>query len=107
MEKKKYSEERLEKSRKLFLEPRVEISLNSAINRLNEGHMSEFLFSTMNIDSAVEHHIVTNCAKAINEDIRIKCVNEATNIKIRALNRLSEVLVEKCGGELHYTEVES
>ena len=43
----KYSKERLEESRKLFLEPRVEISLNSAINRLREGHMSEFLFSVM------------------------------------------------------------
>lgn len=103
---KKYSEERLEKSRKLFLEPRVEISLNSAVNRLREGHMSEFLFSVMIIDSSVEHHIVNNCANAENENIRIKCVNDATNIKIRALNRLSETLVEKCGGEISYTEEE-
>ena len=49
---------------------------------------------------------MNNCAKAESEDIRIKCVNEATNVKIRALNRLSEVLVEKCGGELSYTEEE-
>ena len=106
MPEKKYSEERLEKSRKLFLEPRVEISLNSAVNRLREGHMSEFLFSVMTIDSSVEHYIMNNCANAENEDIRIKCVNKATNVKIRALNRLSEVLVEKCGGELDYTEEE-
>ena len=106
MSEKRYSEERLENSRKLFLEPRVEISLNSAINRLKEGHMSEFLFSVMTIDSSVEHHIMNNCTKAENEDIRIKCVNEATNIKIRSLNRLSEALVEKCGGELSYTEEE-
>lgn len=103
---KKFSKERLEKSRKLFLEPRIEISLNSAVNRLREGHMSEFLFSVMNVDSTIEHHIMNNCAKAENEDIRIKCVNDATNVKIRALNRLSEVLVEKCGGELSYTEEE-
>lgn len=50
---KKYSEERLEKSRKLFLEPRVEISLDSAINRLREDNMSEFLLSVMAIDSSV------------------------------------------------------
>ena len=103
MSEKIYSEERLENSRKLFLEPRVEISLNSAINRLKEGHMS---VSVMTINSSVEHHIMNNCTKAENEDIRIKCVNEATNVKIRSLNRLSEALVEKCGGELSYTEEE-
>lgn len=106
MPEKKYSKERLEKSRTLFLEPKVEISLNSAINRLKEGHMSEFLFSVMTVDSSVEHHIMNNCTKAENEDIRIKCVNEATNVKIRALNRLSEMLIEKCGGELSYIEYE-
>ena len=47
---------------------------------------------------------MNNCRKAENEDIRIKCVNEATNVKIRAIDRLSEVLVEKCGGELSYIE---
>lgn len=49
---------------------------------------------------------MNNCAKAENEDIRIRCVKEATNVKIRALNKLSEVLVEKCGGELDYAEEE-
>ena len=101
---KKYSEERLEKSRKLFLEPRVDISINSAMNRLKEDNMSEFLFSVMTIDSSVEHHIMNDCARAENENIRIKCVNEATNVKVRALNKLSEILVEKCGGKLSYTE---
>lgn len=68
--------------------------------------MTEFLQSTTNIDSAVEHHIMNNCAKAENEEIRTDCVNKANNVKIRAINILSEVLVEKCGGELHYLDEE-
>ena len=103
---KEYSKERLEKSIKLFLEPRVDISLNSAMNRLKEDNMSEFLFSVMTVDSSVEHHIMNNCSKAENENVRIKCVNETTNVKIRALNKLSEALVERCGGKLSYTEEE-
>lgn len=101
---KKYSRERLEKSRKLFLEPKIEMSLDSAINRLKIGNMTEFLQSTMNIDSVVEHHKINNCANAENEEIRIDCVIKADNIKIRALNRLSETLVEKCGGNMIYLE---
>ena len=54
----------------------------------------------MEIDSAVEHHIVNNCTRAENEELRIDCVNKAINVKI-SLNRLSEALVEKCGGELN------
>jgi len=106
MQEKKYSKERLEKSRLWFLEPQVEISRNSAIKKLQEGNMTEFLQSVMNIDSSVEHHIMNNCARAENEGIRIDCVNKANNIKIRTINRLSEALVEKCGGELNYLEEE-
>ena len=106
MSEKKYSGDRLEKSRKFFLEPKIEISKDFAIKRLQEGNMSDFLHSVVAIDSAIEHHIINNCAKAENENIRIKCVNEAINIKIRVINRLSEELVEKCGGEMIYSEEE-
>jgi hypothetical protein len=52
---------------------------------------------------------MNNCARAENEELRIDCVNKAINVKIRAINRLainrlSEALVEKCGGELNYIE---
>ena len=81
------------------LEPHVEISRDVA-KKLQEGNMTEFLQSTMEIDSAVEHHIINNCTRAENEELRIDCVNKAINVKI-SLNRLSEALVEKCGGELN------
>lgn len=106
MPERKFSKERLEKSRFWFLEPHVEISRDVAVKRLQEGNMTEFLQSIMGIDSAVEHHIMNNCARAENEELRIDCVNKAINIKIRAINRLSEALVEKCGGELDYIEEE-
>lgn len=106
MPEKKFSKERLEKSRLWFLEPQVEISREVAIKRLQECNMTEFLQSTMNIDSSVEHHIINNCARAENEEIRIGCTNKAINVKIRDLNRLSEALVEKCGGDIHYLEEE-
>ena len=104
MSERKFSKERLEKSRSLFLEPQVEISRDIAIKRLQEGDMTEFLQSTMGIDSAIEHHIMNNCARAENEELRIDCVNKAINVKIKAINRLSEALVEKCGGELNYIQ---
>lgn len=63
-----------------------------------------FLFSTAIIDKDIEHHIILRCANAENEDLRIDCVTKAENMKIRTLNRLSEALVEKCGGELNYIE---
>ena len=103
MTERKFSKERLEKSRFWFLEPHVEISRDVA-KKLQEGNMTEFLQSTMEIDSAVEHHIINNCTRAENEELRIDCVNKAINIKIRAINRLSEALVEKYGGELDYIQ---
>lgn len=106
MPEKKYSKERLEKSRFWFLEPTVESGINYGIKILEEGNMAEFLNSVASIDSVVEHHIINNCARAENEEIRIDCVTKAKNVKIRAINRLSEVLVEKCGGEIHYLEEE-
>lgn len=101
---KKYSKERLEKSRFLFLEPRVESGISYAINNLEEGDMAHFLNIVATIDSRVERHIINNCANAKNEDIRIDCINKAMEIKVKALNRLGEALVNKCGGEMHYID---
>lgn len=106
MPEKKYSKERLEKSRKLFLEPKVDISVEFGIKRLNEGDMTEFVQSIASVDSSVEHHIINNCANAENEETRIDCMTNANNIKIRSINKLSEALVDKCGGEMHYVEEE-
>lgn len=101
---KKYTKDQLEKSRFWFLEPRIESGINHALKKLQDGDMVHFLFSTAIIDKDIEHHIILRCASAENEDLRIDCVTKAENMKIRALNRLSEALVEKCGGELNYIE---
>ena len=87
-----------------FLEPRIESGINHALKQFQDGDMAHFLFSTTIIDKDVEHHIILRCANAENEELRIDCVTKAENMKIRALNRLSEALVEKCGGELDYIE---
>lgn len=101
---KKYSKERLDKSRFLFLEPKIESGISHALNLLEEGDMAHFLNSAAIVDSVVEHHIINNCVNAENEEIRIDCINKAINIKVSALNRLGEALVNKCGGEMHYIE---
>ena len=101
---KKYSKERLDKSRFLFLEPSVESGISHALNRLEEGDMSHFLNSVAQIDSRIEHHIINNCSNAEDEEARIDCINKAINIKVSALNRLSERLIDKCGGEMNYIE---
>lgn len=100
----KYTEDQLEKSRFWFLEPRVESGINHALNRLQDGDMAHFLLSTAIIDKDIEHHIILKCAKAEKESLRIDCVTKAEDMKIKALNRLSEALVEKCGGRLNYIE---
>ncbi len=101
---KKYSKERLDKSRILFLEPRVESGISHAINTLEEGDMAHFLNVVATIGSRVEHYIMNNCANAENEEIKIDCINKAMTIKVNSLNRLGEALVNKCGGEMHYID---
>ena len=66
--------------------------------------MSHFVSSISTIDKIIEHHIINNCAKAENEELRIDCVTKAEDIKIKSLNRLSEALIEKCGGEMNYID---
>lgn len=100
----KFTKERLENSSRLFLEPRVDASINGAKNYLIEGRMTNFINSAMHIDLAIEHHIMINCTRAETDEIRIDCITKANNIKIRAINKLGEALVEKCGGELEYIE---
>jgi len=102
----KFSKERLEKSRYWFLEPKVESGTKYAIKSLEDGDMSHFISSISTIDKVIEHHIINNCAKAENEDLRIDCITKAENIKIKSLNRLSEALTEKCGGKINYLDEE-
>lgn len=101
---KKYTKERLEKSRLLFIQPKIKSGISYAIKTLEEGNMTEFLSVVTGIDSAIEHHIINNCTKAEDEDIRIDCITKANNLKIRTINKLSEVLAEKCGGDVYYIE---
>lgn len=101
---KKYSKERLDKSRFLFLEPSVESGISYALGRLEEGDISHFLNSVAKIDSKIEHHIINNCSNAEDEETRIDCINKDINIKVSAINRLSERLVDKCGGKMNYIE---
>lgn len=102
----KYTKDQLEKSRFWFLEPRVESGINHALKALQDEDMVHFLLSTTIIDKIIDRHIILRCANAEKEDIRIDCIIKAENMKKRTLNRLSEALVEKCGGELIYLEEE-
>jgi len=106
MTEKKYSTDRLEKSRSWFLEPKIESGTKYALKSLQNGDMSHFVSSISTIDKIIEHHIINNCTKAENEELRIDCVTKAEDMKIKALNRLSEALTEKCGGEMEYIDDE-
>jgi hypothetical protein len=57
-----------------------------------------------NIDSAIEHHIINNCAMALEEKDRIDCITKANDLKTGALNRIAEKLTEQCGGEMEYID---
>jgi len=102
----KYSADRLEKSRFWFLEPKIESGTKYALKSLQDKDMSHFVSSISTIDKIIEHHIINNCAKAENEELRMDCINKAENMKTRSLNRLSEALTEKCGGEMTYIDEE-
>ena len=101
---KKFSKERLEKSRSWFLEPKIESGTKYALKSLQDNDMSHFISSISTIDKTIEHHIINNCTKAENEELRIDCITKAEDMKIKALNRLSEALTEKCGGEMEYID---
>lgn len=103
MTEKKYSKERLEQSRKLFLEPRVGMSIDSTTNKfMYDENMTNFILSTMNVATSIEHHIMNNCTKGENEEVRIDCVNEANKLKRKSIDKFSELLTEKCGGIMYY-----
>jgi len=99
-----YSKEQLEESRKLFLEPNVESGISHGLKMLQKGDMTDFLSSTSVMNNHVERYIIFKCSNAENKKLRIDCAIKANNIKIRAINRLGEALVEKCGGNMIYIE---
>ena len=101
--KEKFSEERLEKSKEMFLEPRVEAGINHGTKQLRiEKDASGFINAIATIDMIVERHIINNCANAEEHDVRVKCIADAENIKSRALNRLSEELSTVCDLKMEY-----
>lgn len=104
MSEKKYPKDRLEKSRTLFLEPRVNTGLELALKNVEDKNFSRVVGIIANIDSVVEHHIINNCAKALEEKDRIDCISKANDLKIDALNRIAEKLTEQCGGDMEYLD---
>lgn len=104
MVEKKYSKDRLEKSRTLFLEPSINTSLEFALKNVVAKNFGRVVGMIANIDSVIEHHIINNCAKALEDKDRIDCIAQANDLKTGALNRIAEKLTEQCGGEMGYID---
>lgn len=76
-----------------------------ALDNIQYKNFGKVVTSIASIDSAIEHHIINNCANASKEEEdRIDCINKANELKINVLNRIAERLVDTCGGEMEYIE---
>ena len=86
MVEKKYTKERLDKSYKLFVKPSVDIGFNSLSKNVTERDLINIVFDIGTIERILDRHIVNNCAKALDEEIRIECVTKAETLRESTFN---------------------
>ncbi len=97
-----YDEEYLEGWRKQVVEPRVEEAEKIGLDALIDENMTNFVLAISRIARITENHIDLNCIYASSMPLGLKCTKDSKKIRADALNRLTEALVEKCGGSMNY-----
>lgn len=97
-----YSKEYLEDWRKTVVEPHVIESQKAGLDALRADNMTDFVLAISTITKDTENHISLNCIYAESMPLGIKCTKDAKRLRIDALNKLTEALVEKCGGKMSY-----
>lgn len=85
------------------LESKVQNEVSEAVKELQKENMTAFLLRVNILASHVDTHITRNCTEHIeNVDKMKECIKRANTIRVKSLNKLGEVLVEKCGGKMIY-----
>lgn len=97
-----YSEEELEDWRKNVLEPQVKGSQKIGIDAIRSDNMTDFVLAISRIAQDTENYSDLMCIYAENIHLGVKCTKDAKKLRADALNKLSEALVEKCGGKMTY-----
>lgn len=88
-----------------ILRPKVQNEINEALKELRKENMAAFLLRTSIMTTHVDNHMLKNC---LTGDIgtTTECIKKVNNVRIEALNKLGEMLVEKCGGKMIYLKEE-
>ncbi len=61
--------------------------------------MTDFVLAISRIVKDTEKHIDLNCIYADSIPLGVKCTKDVKKLRADALNKLTEALVEKCGGK--------
>lgn len=97
-----YSKEYLEDWRKKVVEPHVKDAVKIGLDALKADNMTDFVLAISRIAQDTENHVDLNCIYAESMPLGIKCTKDAKKLRADALNKLTEALVEKCGGKMNY-----
>lgn len=97
-----YSKEYLEEWRKKVVEPHVMEAQKMGIDALKADSMTDFVLAISRIAQDTENHVDLNCIYAESLELGVKCTKGAKKLRADALNKLTEALVEKCGGKMNY-----
>lgn len=97
-----YSKEYLEEWRKKVVEPHVMEAQKMGIDALKADNITDFVLAISRIAQDTENHVDLNCTYAESVELGVKCTRYVKKLRADALNKLTEALVEKCGGKMNY-----
>ena len=97
-----YSKEYLEEFRKKLVEPKVIEAQKIGIDALKANNMTDFVLAISRIAQDTENHVDLNCIYAESIELGVECTKDVKKLRADALNKLTEALVEKCGGKMSY-----
>lgn len=97
-----YSKEYLDEWREKVVEPHVIEAQKTGLDALKADNMTNFVTAISRITRDTENHVSLNCIYAESLELGVKCTKDAKKLRIDALNKLTEALVEKCGGKMNY-----
>lgn len=97
-----YSKEYLEEWKAKVVEPHIADAQKVGFDALKTDNMTDFVLAISRIVQDTENHIDLNCTYAESIPLGVKCTKDAKKLRADALNKLTEALVEKCGGKMNY-----
>lgn len=97
-----YSKEYLEEWKTKVVEPHIVEAQKVGLDALKTDNMTDFVLAISRIAQDTENHVNLNCIYAESLELGVKCTKDVKKLRADALNKLTEALVEKCGGKMSY-----